>query len=410
MFFSILVNNMSSKKSTVEVISHERSRRRIGLFLSLAPDGRSYSISMESKRMPNDPNARPLSSPFASLDIPGIEVAISDSSCRILQFSSGLLGLLQIPSDELRCSSCSEVLQHHMQCMSCTRNPLAGMMGSSGEQLHPEPRLGLCVPLLTNELHLSGGMLHLILQSKQSSACGTSNRMSGKVWDSLFHELNNAMAVVLGCAHLMSRDGPERFSENLDALGQAALRCQELMDRGRMMVSTQRPHTDHVPVDLNQVLEEIVKIYHGSSRTFSALQSVDIELDLDEGLPMIPGDPLHLHQVFQNLFVNAVQAAKNGEKHPWVRISSRSIGKGVAVRVEDNGPGVPQGMEQQIFEAYVTTKPPDQGTGLGLSVAKELIKKHGGNIRVLTDRAAGACFEVLLPTREETYTQINTLH
>jgi signal transduction histidine kinase len=111
------------------------------------------------------------------------------------------------------------------------------------------------------------------------------------------------------------------------------------------------------------------------------------------------GNPDRLVQVFVNLLRNAVNAVESpgGRVDVRSRHVDRAGEPGVAVAVEDNGPGIPPEVLPDIFDAFVTTRLDARGTGLGLTVAEGIVTQHGGAITASNRREGGACLEVWLP-------------
>ena len=96
-----------------------------------------------------------------------------------------------------------------------------------------------------------------------------------------------------------------------------------------------------------------------------------------------------------NLFNNAFQAVKDVEK-PEVLVSTKAMNGQVEIMVKDNGLGIPDGIKDKIFQPFFTTKPTGQGTGLGLSLAYDIVKAHGGEIKVKTEKNIGSTFLIIL--------------
>jgi signal transduction histidine kinase len=114
--------------------------------------------------------------------------------------------------------------------------------------------------------------------------------------------------------------------------------------------------------------------------------------------PSFMCNPGQLNQVFLNLITNASQALKDkGE----ITVSSQIDDDFLVIKVHDNGPGIPQKIIKKIFDPFFTTKPVNQGTGLGLSITYGIIKKHKGNISVISDKKNGATFTIHLPMNRE---------
>jgi signal transduction histidine kinase len=141
------------------------------------------------------------------------------------------------------------------------------------------------------------------------------------------------------------------------------------------------------PTDLNHELETCVRL--------AAPQRPGVTISERYGeLPALSASAGQLRQVFVNLIVNALQAvSENGT----VVVSSATEGGFALVRVEDDGCGIPQDLQHRLFEPFFTTKPADRGTGLGLYISYQIVRAHGGEIRVDSAQGKGARFEVRLP-------------
>jgi len=120
--------------------------------------------------------------------------------------------------------------------------------------------------------------------------------------------------------------------------------------------------------------------------------------------------PQDIGRVILNLITNAfyaVSAPKSTEGdflyQPTVTVTTKrksplgDFGAGAEVRVKDNGPGIPKNVIDKIFQPFFTTKPTGQGTGLGLSLSYDIVKAHGGELRVETKEGEGTEFIILLP-------------
>jgi signal transduction histidine kinase len=111
--------------------------------------------------------------------------------------------------------------------------------------------------------------------------------------------------------------------------------------------------------------------------------------------PRVFGDSSSLNQVWVNLIDNAIHAAG---KSGTVRVSVRGEGDQVLVEVSDDGPGIPTQLQKRIFDPFFTTKGVGEGTGLGLSVVRQVVGRHGGHVSVQSSPGAGARFTVALPS------------
>jgi two-component system NtrC family sensor kinase len=160
--------------------------------------------------------------------------------------------------------------------------------------------------------------------------------------------------------------------------------------------------------DINALADEYLRLsYHGfraKDKSFNAT----MQTDFDESIGKINIVPQDMGRVLLNLFNNAFYAAPlppNGgfnnpqNKHePTVWVSTKKLGDKILISVRDNGPGIPKNIIDKIFQPFFTTKPTGQGTGLGLSLAYDIVtKEHGGQIKVESKEGEGTAFIVQLP-------------
>jgi signal transduction histidine kinase len=160
-------------------------------------------------------------------------------------------------------------------------------------------------------------------------------------------------------------------------------------------------------VDINKLVDEYVHLaYHGlktKDRSFRATLKTDYDGDLScvEGkVNIIPQD---IGRVILNLISNAFYAVNAKTKEliegyePTVSVSTKKLRDNIEIKVKDNGSGISQKTLKKIFQPFFTTKPTGQGTGLGLSLAYDIIKAHGGEIKVETQEMECTEFIVVLP-------------
>lgn len=143
------------------------------------------------------------------------------------------------------------------------------------------------------------------------------------------------------------------------------------------------------PVDLRQGLADTVAVMRAKARSKGASVSLAVEPDL----PLVEGSGGELNQVWANLIDNALDAADGNGR---VEVAATRDGRSVVVRVIDNGPGIPPEILEQIFDPFFTTKPVGSGTGLGLDIARRLVRRHDGDISV-ESRPGRTEFHVTLP-------------
>lgn len=144
-------------------------------------------------------------------------------------------------------------------------------------------------------------------------------------------------------------------------------------------------------VDINTLIESSVRLVYNEVH-----KRADIQLDLAENLPTFIGNSQKIEQVLVNLIVNASQAMRNDIKG-LVTIETKTDGKDLIVKVEDNGIGMNQKTMRLVCDPFFTTKRSKGGTGLGLSIAYRIIEEHGGNISVTSKLGEGTKFTIKIP-------------
>lgn len=157
------------------------------------------------------------------------------------------------------------------------------------------------------------------------------------------------------------------------------------------------------PADVNALCDEYLRLaYHGlraKDKSFNAMTKTDF----DESIGNINIVPQDLGRVILNLINNAFYAVDEKKKQdsegyePTVSVSTKKINEITEIRVADNGNGIPPKVLDKIFQPFFTTKPAGQGTGLGLSLAYDIVKAHGGELKVETKEGTGSEFIISLP-------------
>ena len=157
------------------------------------------------------------------------------------------------------------------------------------------------------------------------------------------------------------------------------------------------------PTDINALADEYLRLaYHGlraKDKSFNATMHTDFDDSIGK-VNMIPQD---MGRVILNLITNAFYVVDEKKKsgienyEPTVSVSTKKIADKILISVKDNGNGIPSKVIDKIFQPFFTTKPTGQGTGLGLSLSYDIVKAHGGELRVETKEGEGTEFIVLLP-------------
>jgi two-component system C4-dicarboxylate transport sensor histidine kinase DctB len=206
------------------------------------------------------------------------------------------------------------------------------------------------------------------------------------------HEVNNALQVIGGTTELL-QDMPGLSDPVLKGLQRIhAQNARAAAALSEVMTFSRQKHDARGVVNMREVMSRSVALRAyaiGRARLSIAQQAPS------DGRISVEGSAMLLQQALLNLIINAEQAL---EGRPGGRISVDVDFEGelVRVRVADDGPGVDASVASQIFEPFVTTKPRDQASGLGLTVARAIAEMHGGTL-VCESRPPGAAFVLRIP-------------
>ena len=175
----------------------------------------------------------------------------------------------------------------------------------------------------------------------------------------------------------------------------------------RDMLVMGRDAGERAETDLNALLHEHTQLAFHAARASDSDFQLSIDEDFDESLEPLQVVPQDLGRVFLNMVTNACYAtgersakeAEAGNKayKPTLRIATRRLEEHVEVAIRDNGGGIPKDVVDKIFNPFFTTKPTDKGTGLGLALSNDIVRQHGGAIRVATEAGDFTEMTVALP-------------
>jgi len=163
---------------------------------------------------------------------------------------------------------------------------------------------------------------------------------------------------------------------------------------GQRLMQLARPGPDHVqPLDLNQVVRDMITMLRGAGK----LYRVEVIMQLTTEPIMVTVNRMRIEQILVNLIVNAVDAIGSANGKITVDVHPSTEGKRVVCEVRDTGSGIPADQLDKIFQPFFTTKGEDQGTGLGLPVAGEIVSSYGGSLTVVSAYGTGTTFTFDLP-------------
>jgi signal transduction histidine kinase len=225
-----------------------------------------------------------------------------------------------------------------------------------------------------------------LLQSEKVAAMGS--LLAG-----VAHELNNPLTVLSGHAHMLRATGDAALGSRATKIQAAADRCVRIVRNFLALARHRSP--ERSLTSLSQIVLEALELLAYELRT----DGVEVDVDVAGDLPTLWADPHQLHQVLVNLMANAHYAMRRHAGPRRLRVTGRSDAGSQRVRLEiaDTGPGIPPDVQAKIFEAFFTTKPAGEGTGLGLSLCRGIVADHGGTITVDSAAGRGTTFVIELP-------------
>lgn len=220
----------------------------------------------------------------------------------------------------------------------------------------------------------------------------------GKLAAGVAHEINNPLAVILqktGWMEDLLADEEFKNSPNAEEFRTSLHKIEEHVERARKIVHGMLGYARKMEprledVDINQVLRQTL----GLLDTYARSNTIHVEENLSETIPVIASNQAELQQVFLNLLTNAMDAIGKGG---IIRVESGAKGDRILVSIRDNGPGISEENRRRVFDPFFTTKGAGKGTGLGLWISYTIVEKLGGRIGVESEEGKGSCFTVEIP-------------
>jgi C4-dicarboxylate-specific signal transduction histidine kinase len=238
-------------------------------------------------------------------------------------------------------------------------------------------------------------------QGQLQTELAHANRVAtmGQLSASIAHEVKQPIASTVinaqAALHFLERRPPhlEQAQRVLAELIQDGMRASDIVDRIHALFK--KAPSGKERLDINAAIRGVIEL----TRNEATANSVSVQLDLAQGLPLIEGDRVQLQQVILNLILNAIEAMSHAEQ--GARELLVSTGKAepndLQVGVRDSGPGLTPAVLERVFDAFYTTKP--GGLGMGLSICRSIIEAHGGRLWATDHTPRGALFQFTIPAR-----------
>jgi signal transduction histidine kinase len=224
----------------------------------------------------------------------------------------------------------------------------------------------------------------------------------GQLSAGLAHEIRNPLGVIKGSAEMLTQKLQESDELARELAGYISTEVNRLSALVTQFLNFARPlyaelHTADLTALLDRVLKKVGEHWKG--------KPVHVERAYSSGLPLVPLDESLCEQAFLNLVQNAYEAMeeRGGSLRVEVAPAVQNNHAGVAVRLTDNGAGIPEAIREEIFNPFVTTK--KTGVGLGLSIVSKIVDGHHGSIRLDQGPQGGASFTIFLPLEESSEPQ-----
>ena len=247
-------------------------------------------------------------------------------------------------------------------------------------------------------------------QLQQSQRLESLGQLAGGV----AHDFNNLLGVISNYAAFVAdelkkppgHEPGESVLSDIEQIQLAAERATRLTHQ--LLAFARREVVQPRVLSLNEVVTSVLQLLQ---RTLG--EHVELVTDLDVGLDLVLADPGHIEQILVNLAVNARDAMPGGgnltiqtgnvdvdEAYAGGH-ANLALGRYAALKVSDNGSGMPAGVVDRAFEPFFTTKPKGEGSGLGLATIYGIVTQAGGNVRIYSEPRLGTAITVLLPVTDQ---------
>jgi len=230
----------------------------------------------------------------------------------------------------------------------------------------------------------------------------------GKTAAIVAHEMNSPLTSISMYNQMMEGELPEgsEFNEHVEVIKRNIVVCQQFIKELLEFSSIPKPNISNV--DVHEIIKNVSKLI--GSLTKDRKITINIELEADEY--SFIGDSSQCRQVFTNLIQNASQAIDDNEGYIEIKTFNDDDCNSVITDIIDNGIGIDEEIQPNIFDPFYSTKQNQGGTGLGLSVAKRVIVAHGGELILTESKPGRTVFRIIFPlnsiNEEKTFVEQNS--
>ncbi|MBI3645667.1 MAG: HAMP domain-containing protein [Acidobacteriales bacterium] len=221
----------------------------------------------------------------------------------------------------------------------------------------------------------------------------------GKMAAVVAHEINNPLSGILTYAKLLRKwldrgdaagDKKQETLECLDLIASESQRCGELV-KNLLTFSRTAPMNLEL-TNLNAVMDRSIRLVQHQLE----MNTIQLQLELAEGLPLVQCDPAQIEQVVLALVMNAIDAMPRGG-NLWLKTRLTDDRSSIQIEIRDDGTGIPLELLPRMFEPFLSTKERGRGVGLGLAISHSIVERHNGRIEVESELGKGTKFTVTLP-------------
>lgn len=216
----------------------------------------------------------------------------------------------------------------------------------------------------------------------------------GALASGMAHELGTSLNIIQGHADLILTEIPKDspFAGSLKTIIQACDRMTALMKT--LLLDVTHKEFEITPLDIREVIQYLLNFL----RIQTKKQNITTIFEMREKLPLFSGDRIQIEEIFLNVMMNGIQAMPDGGELS-IKLSTQSENgwKYVLTEIKDNGVGIPLEILSRIFEPFFTTKEVGKGTGLGLYITHNLVRRYRGRIKLESAPGCGCTVSILLP-------------